>query len=58
MLPEAPAVWGVLAEIKRTGWVMRGVHNSETVQQHTLELIRLTDEIPDFTLVRDHKVLY
>lgn len=37
--PLAPAIWGKLATIPRTGWVDRGVKNPETVQQHTLALI-------------------
>lgn len=46
--PSAPAVWQQLATIERTGWVMRGVVEPETVQQHTLELLRIAEEIPAF----------
>lgn len=46
--PSAPAVWQKLATIERTGWVRRGVHEPETVQQHTFELLRIAEEIPAF----------
>ncbi|MEM9336568.1 MAG: HD domain-containing protein [Patescibacteria group bacterium] len=41
----APDVWAALAKIERTGWVMRGISDPETVQEHTLALIRLAEEI-------------
>ncbi len=49
--PLAPAVWQRLGEIPRTGWVMRGVTQPETVQEHTLALIRLAEEA-DFATAR------
>ena len=41
----APAVWKKLDEIKRTGWVTRGVQYPETVQQHTISLRALAHEV-------------
>ncbi len=34
----APDVWNALGELKRTGWVTRGVSNPESVQEHTVTL--------------------
>jgi putative hydrolase of HD superfamily len=34
----APDVWSALHELKRTGWVKRGVVNPESVQEHTIAL--------------------
>lgn len=34
----APDVWNALAELKRTGWVNRGVEGPESVQEHTIAL--------------------
>ena len=34
----APEVWNALGELKRTGWVNRGVANPESVQEHTIAL--------------------
>ncbi len=36
-----PDVWKKLGELKRTGWVNRGVKNPETVQEHTLALMQI-----------------
>jgi putative hydrolase of HD superfamily len=49
--PLAPRVWQKLAEIERTGWVMRGIQNSETVQDHTIALIELA-QAPEFSAAR------
>lgn len=38
---EADDIYAKLKEIKRTGWVMRGVINPETVYEHTVALISL-----------------
>lgn len=49
----APEVWDELGKIERTGWVMRGVKNPETVQEHTLGVRKLAlsmfKELPEFT---------
>lgn len=34
----APDVWNALGELKRTGWIDRGVANPESVQEHTISL--------------------
>jgi len=38
---DTPDVYKKLQEIPRTGWVMRGVANPETVYDHTLALVQL-----------------
>lgn len=48
----APDTWNELAEIPRTGWVMRQVGGPENVQQHTFDLLRLAQEIPGFETAR------
>jgi 5'-deoxynucleotidase YfbR-like HD superfamily hydrolase len=48
----APEIWEKLGQIPRTGWVTRGVENPETVQEHTISLRILANEISgsiDFT---------
>ncbi len=37
----APDVWKTLSELKRTGWIKRGVANPESVQEHTIALINI-----------------
>ena len=37
----SPETWEALAKLQRTGWVMRGIENPESVQEHTLALIEL-----------------
>jgi putative hydrolases of HD superfamily len=37
----APDVWEALGNLKRTGWVNRGVANPESVQEHTIALLHL-----------------
>lgn len=41
----APAVYQSLQELKRTGWVMRGVENPESVKEHTEALLQLAEEL-------------
>jgi len=43
--PLAPEVWEALGEVKRTGWVIRGVANPETVQDHIVILRSLATEV-------------
>lgn len=38
-------IWKALSELPRTGWVMRGVPEPESVKEHTESLIRLAREI-------------
>ncbi len=39
--PLAPEVWNALGDLKRTGWVNRGVENPESVQEHIVSLLEL-----------------
>lgn len=41
----APEVYQSLQDLKRTGWVMRGVENPESVKEHTEALIALAKEL-------------
>ncbi len=43
----ASHVYEKLKNIPRTGWVMRGVPNPETVYDHTVSLVKLVDELCD-----------
>ena len=42
---SAPRVYEALQQLKRTGWVERGVENPESVKEHTEALIRLAYEL-------------
>jgi putative hydrolase of HD superfamily len=44
----APEVYQALHDLKRTGWVMRGVENPESVKEHTEALIALAEELSPF----------
>ncbi len=37
----APDVWKTLSELKRTGWINRGVKNPESVQEHIISLLNI-----------------
>ena len=41
----APEVYEALHDLKRTGWVNRGVEDPESVKEHTEALMRLADEL-------------
>lgn len=41
----AKDVYDALKNVPRTGWVIRGVPNPETVYDHTVSLIKLADEM-------------
>ena len=41
----APEVYQSLQDLKRTGWVMRGVENPESVKEHTEALLALAEEL-------------
>jgi len=43
----APEVYKSLHELKRTGWVDRGVENPESVKEHTESLVALAHELSD-----------
>jgi len=43
----APAVWEALSNLKRTGWVERGVKNPESVQEHTIALRKIAASFTD-----------
>jgi putative hydrolase of HD superfamily len=45
----APDVWKALGELKRTGWVNRGVANPESVQEHTVALINIASSLEGLT---------
>lgn len=44
----APAVYESLQDLKRTGWVNRGVENPESVKEHTEALVKLAVELTPF----------
>jgi putative hydrolase of HD superfamily len=41
----APRVYELLQDLKRTGWVNRGVENPESVKEHTIALLNLAIEL-------------
>ena len=41
----APEVYEALQDLKRTGWVMRGIENPESVKEHTEALVALAHEL-------------
>lgn len=41
----APRVYQSLQDLKRTGWIQRGVENPESVKEHTEALIALSQEL-------------
>ncbi len=41
----APKVYQLLQDLKRTGWVMRGVENPESVKEHTEALMVLAKDL-------------
>lgn len=44
----APGVYQLLQDLKRTGWVNRGVENPESVKEHTEALVVLAEELSQF----------
>jgi len=44
----APEVYKSLQDLKRTGWVDRGVENPESVKEHTEALVKLARELTPF----------
>lgn len=44
----APRVYQSLQDLKRTGWVNRGVENPESVKEHTEALVVLAQELSQF----------
>lgn len=44
----APSVYESLQDLKRTGWVNRGVENPESVKEHTEALVALAEELYQF----------
>lgn len=44
----APGVYQSLQDLKRTGWVNRGVENPESVKEHTEALIALAEELSPY----------
>jgi 5'-deoxynucleotidase YfbR-like HD superfamily hydrolase len=44
----APDVYQSLDDLKRTGWVNRGVENPESVKEHTEALLVLAEELSKF----------
>jgi 5'-deoxynucleotidase YfbR-like HD superfamily hydrolase len=45
----APDVWDALHDLKRTGWVNRGVMNPESVQEHVVDLRNIASHIEGLT---------
>ncbi len=45
----AQEVWQALGELKRTGWVKRGVANPESVQEHTITLRNIAASLDSLT---------
>lgn len=45
----APDVWNALYDLKRTGWVNRGVENPESVQEHIISLRNIASDIEELT---------
>lgn len=45
----SPETWAALGALPRTGWVNRGIENPETVQEHTIALMRLAASIDGLT---------
>jgi len=41
----APEVYRSLQDLKRTGWVEKGVENPESVKEHTEALVKLAEEL-------------
>ncbi len=50
---HAPDVWATLGKLQRTGWVVRGIENPETVQEHIVALrelvIGIANELTEFS---------
>lgn len=44
----APEVYQALQDLKRTGWVDKGVENPESVKEHTEALLVLAEELTSF----------
>jgi len=44
----APEVYQLLQDLKRTGWVDKGVENPESVKEHTEALVMLAEELAPF----------
>ncbi len=45
----APDVWRTLGELKRTGWVNRGIADPESVQEHTIALRNIAASLEGLT---------
>ncbi len=41
----APDVWSALGRLKRTGYVKRDIPNPETVQEHTIAVMRIAETL-------------
>ena len=48
LVKVAPKVYESLQDLKRTGWVQRGVQNPESVKEHTEALVKLALELTPF----------
>lgn len=51
--PLAPEVWNALGDLKRTGWVNRGVENPESVQEHIISLIEIAGSLENVLSVEE-----
>lgn len=54
----APTVYLALQDLKRAGWVDRGVANPESVKEHTESLLRIAYEIKNLLIVEEQNGLF
>lgn len=45
----SPETWNALGDLKRTGWVNRGVKNPESVAEHTISLLNLASSFENLS---------
>lgn len=53
----APDVWQGLHELKRTGWLNRGMPDTESVQDHIIALRNLAYSLPNLTLEEKGEIM-
>lgn len=56
--PLAPEVWDALGDLKRTGWVNRGVENPESVQEHIISLLDIVNSLEELLSVEEKDDLF
>ena len=55
---QAPAVYELLQNLKRTGWVNKGVANPESVKEHTVALLILAYELENVLTAEEKDGLF